>query len=131
MSSAKPIKFSGTRRVFKTGAQRDVNIKKGRFDLLPVHALLQVARIYQVGGAKHGYRNWEKGIPLSVLYDSGLRHLLLHIAGYDDEDHLGQAMWNINGGAETEERIRQGILPKELDDMPHTFKGKTPPSSDS
>lgn len=125
----KGIAFSGKRRVFKSGAQRDVNETKGRFDLLPMHALIRAARIYQHGGEKHGIRNWEKGMPLSACYDSGMRHLALHIAGYDDEDHLGQALWNLASGAETEERIRQGILPQELDDLPHTFKGKIPPTA--
>lgn len=44
---------------------------------------------------KYGERNCEKGIPTSSLMDSAMRHLTKYIEGWNDEDHLVSAFWNI------------------------------------
>jgi hypothetical protein len=66
-----------------------------------------------------GSRNWEKGIPLSRFVDSGLRHAFQYLEGMQDEDHLAQAAWNFLALLHTEEMIKRGILPEELDDLPN------------
>ena len=56
---------------------------------------------------------------MSRFLDSALRHINQHIEGKRDEDHLGQAMWNIGGAIHTEEMIARGKLPKSLADLPN------------
>lgn len=120
------LKDSGERRETATGAVRDRALGKGRFDLLPIHGLLLGALQMERGAIKYSERNWEKGMPLSWFADSAMRHLAKLLAGYDDEPHFDAAVWNILCLAEGRERIRQGIWPPELDDLPKTFAGKTP-----
>lgn len=111
---AKPIilKDSGNRRQFETGAVRDMAEGKGRCDLLPAAALLRLSRHYEAGARKYSARNWEKGIPVSVMIDSGMRHLLKYLDGQTDEDHLTAAAWNILGAMWMEEKR------PELQDLP-------------
>lgn len=103
---------SGERREFETGSVRDVVEGKGRCDLLPACALLRLAKHYEQGCKKYGDRNWEKGQPLSVMLDSGIRHLLKYMDGWTDEDHLCAAAWNILGAMFMEEKH------PELQDIP-------------
>ncbi len=116
---SKPLKDSGQRRTFETGAVRDVTTGKGRFDLLPPYAIARLARHYERGAQKYKDRNWEAGIPLHSFYDSATRHLFQFWAGRIDEDHLVAAFWNIAGLIETQHRVELGILPKSLDDRPY------------
>lgn len=122
----KPIADSGERRSFTTGAQRDRGALKGRPDLRMIHALQRVDLHSEKGAVKYAARNWEKGMPLSEFYNSAQRHMDKLIAGYDDEDHEAAAAWNILALIETRHRIRLGLLPKELDDLPATFAGTKP-----
>ena len=108
----KPIKDSGNRTQFQTGAVRDMHQGKGRCDLLPPNALLRLARHFETGSLKYGDRNWELGIPCHSFADSGMRHLLKYMAGNTDEDHLIAAIWNLMCLAETEE------LRPEMQDIP-------------
>lgn len=95
---------SGGRREFDTGAVRDMEEGKGRCDLLPACALLRLAKHYEAGAQKYDDRNWEKGIPISVMIDSAMRHLLKYMDGQDDEDHLTAVAWNILGAMWMEEK---------------------------
>lgn len=113
-----PIKDSGKRQDFETGSKRDTRDGKGRFDLLPMRALTRLARHFEGGAKKYGDRNWEKGQPISRYMDSALRHACKYMQGERDEDHLIAAAWNIMCAADTEERIKEGTLPKELNDIP-------------
>lgn len=101
-----------------TGSQRDSRGGKGRYDLLPTRAMRRLARLFEAGAIKYDSRNWEKGQPLSRYMDSGLRHGFNHLEGLRDEDHLIAAAWNFLCAADTEDRIKAGLLPKELDDLP-------------
>lgn len=112
------IKDSGSRTKFPTGAQRDCHEGKGRMDLLPVRALIEVAKVYEEGAKKYEARNWEKGIPLSRFMDSGLRHAMKWLKGDRDEPHLEQACWNFLCCLDTLKRIEDGVLPAELNDLP-------------
>lgn len=102
-------KDSGERAQFQTGAQRDTAKGKGRYDLLPVLALRRLAQLYERGAIKYEARNWEKGIPVSRMYDSGIRHALQALAGLRDEDHLAGAVFNLLGIMEYEERRKLGM----------------------
>jgi hypothetical protein len=108
---------SGERQQFATGAVRDRQSGKGRFDLLPPLAMTRLARHFEKGAAKYGDRNWERGIPLSRFLDSALRHLFAYLAGREDEDHLVAAAWNLLAALETDARADAGRLPPELVDI--------------
>lgn len=115
------LKDGGTRLTYNTGAQKEDWTKtegKGRYDLLPPTAIRRIAEIYRKGALKYADRNWEQGIPLSRFADSAKRHLDQYLEGMLDEDHLAQAVWNLLGLLHTEEMIKRGILPEELDDLP-------------
>lgn len=89
------IKDSGERTTFDTGAVRDMHEGKGRMDLLPWEALIEVSKHCEEGAKKYGERNCEKGIPIHSLIDSAFRHLAKYTIGMDDEPHLRAAAWNI------------------------------------
>lgn len=113
------IKDSGQRSEFSTGAHRDCQEGKGRMDLLPFRALIELAKVYEEGAKKYDDNNWRKGIPLSRYVDSATRHLAKWMIGWRDEPHLAQAAWNIMCLIETQEMIAEGLLPAELNDLPY------------
>jgi len=117
------IKDSGERREMLTGAVRDVKKGKGSFDLLPPKTIWDLARHFQKGAEKYKARNWELGISISEFIDSGLRHALEFMMGFEDENHLIAAIWNLVCCYETLYRIKLGLLPKELNDLPYPYKG--------
>ena len=104
------VKDSGERKVHETGAQRDRYEGKGRMDLLPMRALMKLSELFEAGAIKYDARNWEKGIPLSSLFDSALRHLAKVGINQNDEPHLVQAAWNIICMLDTSLRILEDIL---------------------
>jgi hypothetical protein len=118
------VKDSGQRQNFDTGAVRDVQDGKGRYDLLPFHAIERVAHIFEKGAKKYAEENWRKGIPLRRYLDSALRHLSKAAQGQRDEDHFAMAAWNVMCLLETEFMIKQGILPTELDNLPQWFSNE-------
>lgn len=89
------LKDSGQRQQFETGAVRDSETGKGRFDLLPTQLLFRLAQHYERGAVKYDDRNWEKGMSISRCIDSALRHITKYIAGWNDEPHLDAAIWNL------------------------------------
>jgi len=112
------IKDSGKREGFQSGSVRDTRRGKGRFDLLPPYALFRVAKHFEEGAIKYNERNWEQGQPLSRYLDSAIRHAFEFLAGMRDEDHASACIWNMMSLIETEKRIIDGTLPKELNDLP-------------
>lgn len=107
------IKDSGERTEFASGAVRDMSSGKGRFDLLPWHAIHEVARHCEEGAKKYGERNVDKGIPQHSFVDSAIRHLVRYIHNEQDEPHLRAAAWNVLWALE------QTITRPELDDLPN------------
>ena len=89
------IADSGQRTEFPTGAVRDMHAGKGRMDLLPWAAIVEVSKHCEEGALKYGERNIDKGLPLHSLLDSGMRHLAKYLEGAKDEPHLRSAAWNI------------------------------------
>lgn len=89
------IKDSGNRREFETGAVRDIQEGKGRMDLLPWAAIMEVSKHCENGAVKYGEHNVDKGIPTHSLCDSAARHLAKYLDGWHDEPHLLAAAWNL------------------------------------
>lgn len=89
------IKDSGERTTFATGAVRDMHTGKGRMDLLPWEAIIEVSKHCEEGALKYGEHNVDKGIPMHSLVDSAFRHLAKYTMGETDEPHLRAAAWNL------------------------------------
>lgn len=124
------VKSSGKEDNYDTGAKRDCQLGKGRFDLLPVDAMFRLAKHFENGAQRYEDRNWEKGIPLSRYLDSGLRHFFKVLAGHTDEDHEAAAAWNILCYMQTKIWIAEGKLPEDLDDLPKRENGTQKLESD-
>lgn len=86
---------SGERTEFSSGAVRDMHAGKGRFDLVPWAAIMEIAKHCENGAIKYGEHNVDKGIPTHSLCDSAARHLAKYLDGWDDEPHLVAAAWNL------------------------------------
>lgn len=110
---APAIKDSGGRTEFTTGAVRDMHAGKGRMDLLPVTAIIELSKHCENGAIKYGERNVDKGIPQHSFIDSGLRHLFKYLRGDKDENHLVAALWNIAWA------VDQEVNKPELIDLPN------------
>lgn len=102
---------------FKSGAVRENNEGKGKYVLLAPRAIKRVALRAEYGSKKYSSRNWEKGMPNSRFLDSALRHLFQYMEGKNSEDHLAASCWNIMAIMEQEEKIKEGKLSKEFDDV--------------
>lgn len=114
------IKDSGNRTALgKTGFVRDVQDGKGRMDLLPWYAIMDVSKHCESGAVKYGERNIDLGAPLHSLLNSGARHLAKYIQGENDEDHLVAACWNLMWA------LQQRTTHPELNDMPWSEFAKT------
>ena len=116
------VKDSGKRAEYQTGAVRDNQEGKGRYDLLPIYAIHRLARHFENGARKYGDSNWRKGIPYSRYIDSAKRHIDSYLMGNADEDHLIAAAWNLLCLVETQIMVDKNILPGELDDI-YKFTG--------
>lgn len=106
------IKDSGQRTEFSTGAVRDMHTGKGRYDLLPWHAIDAVAHHCEEGAIKYGERNVDRGLPAHSLLDSAMRHLRKYLHNETDEPHLRAAAWNILW------LLEQETTHPELNDLP-------------
>lgn len=106
------IKDSGERTTYENGFQRDMHEGKGRMDLLPWYAIIELSKHCEEGAKKYGERNIDKGAPLHSLLDSAARHLAKVMLDMDDEDHLRAACWNLMWA------LNQRTTHPELDDMP-------------
>jgi hypothetical protein len=73
---------------------------KLRVDLLPSHAMLEVAKVLTFGCEKYGEHNWRQGIEWSRVYAAAQRHLMKWNSGetHDEEtgiNHLAHACANL------------------------------------
>jgi hypothetical protein len=83
-------KSSGEQQDFGTGAKRDTQQGKGRFDLIPIHALMLVAQKYgEFGKSLTGKSSRNIGDAISCLYSS------LDKDNPDATDDAATAVWYI------------------------------------
>lgn len=106
-------KDSGERQEFDTGARRDTQAGKPRYDLIPTFALRRIADLYARGAEKYGDNNWQKGIPYSRVIASLERHLNQFKQGDKSEDHLAAVAWGALALLHYEE-----VGPEGLNDLP-------------
>jgi hypothetical protein len=124
--AGRKLQDSGSRQEFSTGARRDIQENKGRYDLLPPAAIFAVSRVFEEGAKKYGDHNWKKGIPLSRYLDSALRHTFKHMEGHRDEPHVAQAAWNLLAYINTAAMIERGLLPESLNDLQNDLTKEKP-----
>ena len=65
------------------------DVGKTRYDLVPIDALEEEAKVWAYGAGKYGDGNWEKGIKWSRLFASTLRHLFQWWRGEDTDKESG------------------------------------------
>lgn len=116
------LKDSGTRQAFESGAVRDTQGGKGRFDLIPFWPLFAYACIMEAGAIKYAANNWRKGMPISRYIDSAERHLGKYKSGFRDEPHLWQALWNIGCAIHTQVELYFGRYPNQFNDLFSDFE---------
>jgi hypothetical protein len=103
-------KDSGEREKFDTGAVRDTEEGKPRYDLISPFALTRLAHLLARGAEKYCERNWEKGMYVSRLYSSGLRHFIQYFMGDRSEDHLAAVLFNVMAIIHFEELEREDLF---------------------
>ena len=97
MSDMKMAKGQGELGETKTGAKRERNDGRGRFDLLPYEGLEELAKWYEAGAEKYGDRNWEKGLEVQDCTNRMVRHSIKAANGWMDEGpfaHYAAVAWN-------------------------------------
>ncbi len=116
------------KQTFVTGAVRNSAIGRGAYELLPARAIHLLAKHFEDGAAAHGDRNWEKGMNLSRILQSALRHSFQYLET-GESVHAVSSFWNWSILLETSERIKSGLLPKELDDLSNLPSWQKPKKS--
>ena len=111
-------KETGDKREFGTGAKRQAAAGKGLPSLFPGDAYIDICKHFEDGAIHYDARNWEKGLPLASIIDSLERHIAAEKMGDTSESHSRALAWNAVVYLATKLRIKAGILPAELDDMP-------------
>lgn len=106
------------KETFASGAQRDNQTDKLRYDLIPVGCLEALAKVYTDGAKKYGDRNYEKGMPYMRVFASLLRHAFAWVKGDTSERHMANVAWNAFALLHYEDQLRRGSLPGSLDDRP-------------
>lgn len=117
-----PMNPDSEQRVFDTGAVRGGDPEKRLYrpDLISPFALWRLSRWLGLGALKYSERNWEKGMPDSVLWESLMRHVVKWWMGSRDEDHLAAIMFNVMALMHFEETGQP-----ELRDMPYPMMSST------
>lgn len=105
-----------------TGAQRDTQEGKYRFDLIGIHMLKRLAALLERGARKYSERNWEKGQEVSRTLASLWRHLVAYQEGDRTEDHLAAIVFNAMSIMHVEGEVMNGKLPAQLLDLPFYAK---------
>ena len=88
--------MSFSRKSKSKGVKHDQG--KLRYDLLPTGPLEELVRVYTIGAAKYGDRNYEAGIKWSRIFGALMRHAWAFWRGesYDKENgqhHLASVAW--------------------------------------
>lgn len=71
---------------------------KARFDLIPPEPLEELAKVYALGAAKYGDRNWEGGFKWGRVFAALMRHAWAFWRGekfdpVDGQHHLISLAW--------------------------------------
>ena len=70
------------------GAYR-ANQGKTQWELMPVAALEEVAKVFTYGAKKYDPDNWRKGFPWRSVFGSGMRHMMAWLGGEDVDPESG------------------------------------------
>lgn len=116
-----------SKQQFETGAQRDTDEGKLRYDLIPPSSLARLAKRYTDGAKHYGDHNWTKGIPSSRHLQSLMRHLEGVRVGDTSEDHVAAIAWNAFAIM-----YNQDVLPEQhdLDSFPWVKCSQTPEANE-
>lgn len=68
-------------------------------DLMPGAAILHMAEIMCVGAKSHGENNWKNGAVRDHV-NKALIHIMAHLDGDEQDDHLGHAAWRLMAALE-------------------------------
>jgi hypothetical protein len=97
----KPQGFGITtgQQLIPDGAYR-ANQHKPNWELMPVDALEEVARVFSYGAQKYDLDNWRKGFPWRSVVGSSIRHIMAWLGGEDNDpesklSHLSHAVCNL------------------------------------
>lgn len=101
-----------------TGAQRDNQDGKYRFDLIGLHMLKRLSRLMEAGAKKYEPHNWAKGQETERTLASLWRHLIAYQEGDRVEDHLAAIVFNAMSIIHVEEEVKAGRLPVALLNVP-------------
>lgn len=124
----KKLPDTGLREIFGEGlAVREADPTKPALGGISPFAELALGDLMTKAGIKYaaagGYRNWEKGMPVTRVIESIKRHVNAFQRGDETEDHLAAIMWNAmvlihyrDGGTTS------GKSFKDLDDRPRWSK---------
>lgn len=92
-------KDSGQRIKYKSGFNRDLQVGKPRYDLIPPELLKRLAELYARGSEKYGDDNWRLAMgeeELKRFKASAFRHFMQWFANEDnDEDHACAIAFNV------------------------------------
>ena len=95
--SAEDPQGKETRTTSSTGGEKGV--KAEVFDQMPLTALFDLARVYNMGAQKYSAHNFRKGYEWSKSFNSLMRHLLAFWGGEDLDPesglpHISHAAWH-------------------------------------
>lgn len=88
---------------FPSGAVRNKDGSKERYDLFSPIAMEALARVFGEGAEEYPPWNWEKGLSISFLVNRALRHWFLYASGDRSEDHLAKCEWGFHTARHSEE----------------------------
>lgn len=105
--------YNGTEETLKA------DTSKLRYDLIPVDALEELTKVYNMGAEKYAAHSWEKGMKMSRIYAALLRHLFAWWRGEDTDpesglSHLAHVTWN---AIALLTYVKRGMT--QTDDRPH------------
>lgn len=88
--------------VFPSGAVRNKDGIKERYDLFSPIAMEALALVFGEGAENYPPWNWENGMSISFLVNRGLRHWRLYASGDRSEDHLAKCEWAFHAARHSE-----------------------------
>lgn len=118
VETKKTLKDSGKEQTFSTGAVRDDVGDKPSLELISPIFEQRLGQWLTEGAKRYARRNWEKGIPMERTLGSLKRHVNAYQEGKTDEDHLAAIACNVMFLIHTEEMIKRGKLPDDLNYCP-------------